>query len=155
MCHTALEDGSLRYCATSRASAVPLSPRSRRASSRRTALFLFNYKRRTLHGVFEAIAPGALNIDPEAWTGFESLAGFTRNKSTRAGGGSPFPAQVRFQVVHEFAPLPEAKFRHIVTYKASTNQFDFMLTAEQVSQIMTAFIEQQKHEQKSTHKTRR
>ena len=46
------------------------------------------------------------------------------------GGGSPVPAQVRFQMVHDFPPLPESKFRKFVTYKAP-NQFDFLLSPEQ------------------------
>jgi len=116
-----------------------------------TALFLFNYTKRTLHGVFEATEPGALNLDGEAWTTagdkFSKLPPrsglkYTMTNQRNGGGGSPFPAQVRFQVVHSFPPLPESKFKHIVTYKAA-NQFEFLLSAEQVTHIMTAFIEQQ------------
>jgi len=114
-----------------------------------TALFLFNYTKRTLHGVFEATEPGALNLDDEAWTSDRTTKlpprsglKYTMTNQRVGGGGSPFPAQVRFQVVHSFPPLPESKFKHIVTYKAP-NQFEFLLTADQVTHIMTAFIEQQ------------
>ena len=110
-----------------------------------TALFLFNYSRRTLHGVFEATEPGAMNLDPDAWTsasGYVQGAGRHYGKNGGNSGGSPFPAQVRFHVVHAFPPLPESKFKHIVTYKGS-NQFEFMLSADQVEQIMTAFIAEQ------------
>lgn len=41
-------------------------------------LFLFEYEQRLLHGVFEAVSDGAINIEPDA---FRSL-------------GKPFAAQV-------------------------------------------------------------
>lgn len=31
-------------------------------------LFLFNYTKRQLHGIFEAASPGQMNIDPYGWT---------------------------------------------------------------------------------------
>ena len=37
------------------------------SSASLTHLFLYNYSTKRLHGVFEATAPGALNIDPAAW----------------------------------------------------------------------------------------
>ena len=30
--------------------------------------------------------------------------------------GSPFPAQCTFEIVEEFAPVPESEFRHILEY---------------------------------------
>ena len=44
-------------------------------------LFLFNYSDRKLHGVFEALSSGQMNINPHAWT----LDGQQM---------TPFPAQV-------------------------------------------------------------
>ncbi|CAI5941097.1 unnamed protein product [Closterium sp. NIES-65] len=44
-------------------------------------LFLFNYSDRRLHGVFEAVGHGDLEIDPHGWMG-------------RNGGETRFPAQV-------------------------------------------------------------
>lgn len=43
-------------------------------------LFLFNYSGRLLHGIYEAVGDGALNIDPSAWT--------------EGKGKTNFPAQV-------------------------------------------------------------
>lgn len=107
-----------------------------------TALFLFNYKKRTLHGVFEATERGSLNIDPTAWTAAgDSINARGTHFRGPSGGGSSFPAQVRFQVVHEFPPLPEACFSHIVTYKqGGKREFDFQLSSEQVTQLMGAFL---------------
>ncbi|CAN1276897.1 B2 protein, partial [Linum perenne] len=31
-------------------------------------LFLFNYSDRKLHGIFEAVCSGKMNIDPYGWT---------------------------------------------------------------------------------------
>ena len=108
-----------------------------------TALFMYNYTRKRLYGVFEATAPGGLNLDPTAWRNamMASRKLATLGKSTSQG--SPFPAQVRFQVVHEFPPLPENRFRHIVTYEGGGTHFEAALSADQVSRIMTAFIDQQ------------
>ena len=44
------------------------------------SLFLFNYSGRLLHGIYEAVGDGALNIDPSAWT--------------EGRGKTQFPAQV-------------------------------------------------------------
>ena len=128
-----------------------------------TALFLFNYSQRTLHGVYEATGPGALNLEPDAWTAAVGGKGGKGSKGGRGGkgtvitrsllspmangrsfggGSSPFPAQVRFQVVHEFPPLHESRFQHIVTYKGQ-NQFEFLLTASQVQALMSTFIDLQ------------
>ena len=85
-----------------------------------------------------------MNIDETAWTGADksTLAQASKSRGRRGGGtgGSPFPAQIRFEVTHEFPPLPEASFRHIVTY-TQRNIFDFRLSTDQVAQLMNAFIE--------------
>lgn len=44
-------------------------------------LFLFNYSDRKLHGIFEAVSTGQMNIDPYAWTG-------------DGAASTPYPAQV-------------------------------------------------------------
>jgi len=31
-------------------------------------LFLFNYSKRVLHGIFEAASPGRMHINPYGWT---------------------------------------------------------------------------------------
>ena len=45
-----------------------------------------------------------------------------------------------FQVVHDFPPLPEKKFSHIVKYSGNTHNFNFVLTADQVAAIMKEFM---------------
>lgn len=49
-----------------------------------TILFLFEYEKRLLHGVFKATCDGSLNIDPKAF----------------ASSGKQYPAQVRTQLFH-------------------------------------------------------
>ena len=101
----------------------------------------------SLHGVFEATQAGAMNIEPDAWAsaGKSVLARATNPRNRTEGGGSPFPAQVRFQVVHEFPPLPEARFKHILTYKDKAQKiFELLLTPVQVSELMKAFLELQR-----------
>lgn len=104
------------------------------------ALFLFNYNQRNLSGVFVATSNGGLNLDPQAWTGSQ----YAKKLMQGGKGGkkplSPFPAQVKFEIVHQFKPMPEQRFKHIVTYKSGTNHFDFKLTPTQVKDLTNAFI---------------
>ena len=68
-----------------------------------TALFLFNYSKREMYGVFEADKPGGMNLVKEAWREHGSW----RNGNDDAQ--SPFPAQVHFRIVFHFLPLPGAR----------------------------------------------
>ena len=106
----------------------------------KTPLFLYHYSQKRLYGSFEAVAPAGHNLDPSAWR----TAGTARsNDAMRRKGvsanGSPFPSQVRFQVKYDYPPLPESAFRHIVTYKPGSRQFDFNLSPAQVSQLLDAY----------------
>ena len=58
----------------------------RRVQPKVTRLFLYDFSRKQLHGVFVAVAPPEMNIDPSAW-------GAPGRKSSR------FPAQVRVERV--------------------------------------------------------
>ena len=74
-----------------------------------TALFLFNFSSRELHGLFVAASPGRLNWDGDAWK--RSLY---HRPSARASSSSPFPSQVKFRVVREYSPLHEDAFAHLI-----------------------------------------
>ena len=58
----------------------------------RTALFLFNFATRQLHGAFVAASDGGLELVPNAW------------KSSHRSG---FPSQVKMLRAIPFPPLPE------------------------------------------------
>lgn len=47
-------------------------------------LFLFNYSDRKLHGIYEAVSSGGMNISPNAWI-----------TSSDGAETTPYPAQVR------------------------------------------------------------
>eukprot|EP01018_Ginkgo_biloba_P029832 Gb_28352 [translate_table: standard] len=80
-------------------------------------LFLFEYERRQLYGVFEATCSGALNIEHDAF---------------KSSGGS-FPAQVRFRTVWDCHPLSENVFKDAISENYYTfNKFHFYLRQEQV-----------------------
>ena len=53
-----------------------------------TAVFLFNYNSKELHGPYLATAAAQLNIDKEAWKN-------SAPKGKGRGGNSPYPAQLR------------------------------------------------------------
>ena len=85
-------DGFVFYCSDSTQAEClerqlfgsPRSEWSRLASiSQRTAIFLYNFKRKRLHGVFWPTGPPALDIVPSAWT--------------PDGGACRFPAQLTVQ----------------------------------------------------------
>lgn len=49
--------------------------------------------------------------------------------------GSPFPAQCTFDIVEEFAPVPEAEFRHILEY-TERQRFKFKLSRWQCRDLL-------------------
>ena len=57
-----------------------------------SALFLFNYNSKDLHGVFIPNGPAGLNLEPEAWKSHQDKARI--NPKNRNDVGSPYPAQV-------------------------------------------------------------
>ncbi|KAH9315476.1 hypothetical protein KI387_024103, partial [Taxus chinensis] len=98
-------------------------------------LFLFEYERRHMHGVFEATTSGSINIDENAFK----------------QSGRSFPAQVRFRRVWECYPLSEEDFKEaIIENYRTTKEFDFDLSQDQVLKLLHLFalsrIEPQVHE---------
>lgn len=49
--------------------------------------------------------------------------------------GSPFPAQCTFEIVEEFAPVPEAEFRHVLEY-TERQRFKFKLSRWQCRDLL-------------------
>ncbi|PSS33273.1 Kelch-like protein [Actinidia chinensis var. chinensis] len=64
-------------------------------------LFLFNYSDRKLYGIFEAVSPGQMSIDPYGWT-------------TDVQQSTPYPAQVRVRIQMQCQPLLEDQFRPVI-----------------------------------------
>ncbi|CAN1166314.1 B2 protein [Linum perenne] len=97
-------------------------------------LFLFEYGKRELHGVFQACSDGAMNIVPHAYS----------------GSGIKFPAQVRFTTIWRCSPLPESLFSGAIreNYFAA-NKFNFGLNERQVENLLHLFnprkLERQPH----------
>lgn len=91
-----------------------------------TALFLFNISTRVLHGVYVPSGPASENIDNTAWA---------RNKS--ASRSSPFPAQIPFDTLEIFPPIPEARFRHMFPDGNRIRR----LNTRQTREILDVFIE--------------
>ncbi|GMH26040.1 hypothetical protein Nepgr_027883 [Nepenthes gracilis] len=87
-------------------------------------LFLFEYEKRELYGVYQACTDGAMNQSPNA---------FSSSKKK-------FPAQVRFKIIWYCEPLPEIEFRdaieenYIAPYK-----FNFGLSKNQVRSLLWLF----------------
>ena len=94
----------------------------------------------------EATERGALNLEPDAWrqsgkhVPVRGKPGNVMSNHKIGAEESPFPAQVRFSVVHRFPPLPEKAFAHVVKYQGSTHNFDFTLDADQVAMLMECFL---------------
>ncbi|KAK9062310.1 hypothetical protein SSX86_019496 [Deinandra increscens subsp. villosa] len=87
-------------------------------------LFLFEFERRLLYGVFRATCDGEINIEPKAF------------RSSR----KHFPAQVRFTTVWHCSPLAEHEFQDVIRDNYySGKKFHFGLNEKQVSNLMKLF----------------
>ena len=93
-----------------------------------TPLFLFNYSRRELHGVFTAASKGQMNIRPHGWRG-----GTTEKTS--------FPAQVRVRPHKKAKPLKEHQFKKAIqqNYDCDGPLFQFELDGGQVKLLCRLF----------------
>ncbi|XP_044469231.1 uncharacterized protein LOC123198585 [Mangifera indica] len=87
-------------------------------------LFLFEFERRELHGVFQASSNGAMNIVPDAY----------------CSSGKQFPAQVKFTPLWHCGPLSEYEFRDAIqeNYYAA-KKFNFGLSEDQVYRLLHLF----------------
>ncbi|XVF40058.1 hypothetical protein PTKIN_Ptkin01aG0082000 [Pterospermum kingtungense] len=87
-------------------------------------LFLFEFERRELHGVFQASSDGAMNIMPHAFS------------SSR----KQFPAQVKFTPLWNCRPLSENEFRDAIRENYfSRYKFNFGLSEDQVRRLLSLF----------------
>lgn len=99
-----------------------------------TALFLFDQTYRYLLGVYDATCAPGVDLDPN-YLQATRASGPNAQGSTREGG-SPFPAQVRFQRLHDFKPLEESKFCHLVSYNQGTNIFRHRLGGGETNDLL-------------------
>ena len=100
-----------------------------------TAIFLFDQTFRYLHGVYDATCAAGFDLDPD----------YLRNSPCNArsdyGPSSPFPAQIRFRRLHDFPPLDERNFCHLVTYNDGTNAFRHRLTQQATLHLLGLFAQ--------------
>ncbi|CAL1353323.1 unnamed protein product [Linum trigynum] len=101
-------------------------------------LFLFEYERRELHGVFRAISDGSIDIVPHAYS----------------DSGMQFRAQVRFTTILRCSPLSEDEFSGAIRENYfSPNKFNFGLSERQVEKLLQLFssskLQRQLHHRKS------
>uniref|UniRef100_A0A061S5R2 Beta-kelch repeat type development cell death kelch kelch-type beta n=1 Tax=Tetraselmis sp. GSL018 TaxID=582737 RepID=A0A061S5R2_9CHLO len=91
-------------------------------------IFLFNYSTRKLHGIFEAVGPGKMDINPHGWTtGFKDTI---------------FPAQVQVTRQVYAEPLPEEVWRPILKPNFySAKKFNFELEAWQAEELCGLFLQ--------------
>jgi len=102
-----------------------------------TLIFLFNFTNRQLHGTYIATSNGQENISLTAWRGIAPTprTGRPEDMEAESEDGSPFPAQCTFDVVEEFAPVPESEFRHILEY-TERQRFKFKLSRWQCRDLL-------------------
>ncbi|GAB4829603.1 hypothetical protein Ancab_019271 [Ancistrocladus abbreviatus] len=87
-------------------------------------LFLFEYEKRELYGVYQASSDGAVNHSSNVFT----------------SSGNRFPAQVQFKVIWLCKPLHESEFRDAIkdNYFAAY-KFNFGLSKDQVRSLLWLF----------------
>ncbi|MEM9336419.1 MAG: hypothetical protein AAGA35_01015 [Patescibacteria group bacterium] len=88
-------------------------------------LFLFNYQTKKIHGAFEAVSDGAMNIEPDAWE----------------TSGRSFPWQVRVKRVKEYKPISRQDYWHLLRFKKYPPA---RLDDEQVSIINSLLIQDER-----------
>lgn len=87
-------------------------------------LFLFEFERRELFGVYRASSDGAVNIAPHAFS----------------SSGDCYPAQVRFTPIWDCSPLSEPEFRGAIRDNYySAKKFNFGLSQDQVRSLLMLF----------------
>ncbi|GMI93598.1 hypothetical protein HRI_003029100 [Hibiscus trionum] len=87
-------------------------------------LFLFEFERRELHGVFRACSDGTMNILPYAFS----------------SSGKQFPAQVKIIPMWYCRPLSEKEFRDAIRENYfSKTKFNFGLSEDQVQRLLSLF----------------
>ncbi|KAL0363738.1 UNVERIFIED_CONTAM: hypothetical protein Scaly_1329000 [Sesamum calycinum] len=87
-------------------------------------LFLFDFEKRQLFGVYQASSDGAMDIVPH---GFKY-------------SGKHFPAQVCFAPIWYCDPLPEREFRDAIRENYfSAKKFNFGLSEDQVRRLLSLF----------------
>ncbi|XWS19903.1 hypothetical protein CRYUN_Cryun31cG0056200 [Craigia yunnanensis] len=87
-------------------------------------LFLFEFEKRELHGVFQACSDGAMNILPYVFS----------------SSGKQFPAQVKFTPMWYCRPLSENEFCDAIRENYfCKNKFKFGLSEDQVRRLLSLF----------------
>jgi hypothetical protein len=100
-----------------------------------TLIFLFNFSNRQMHGVYIATSDGQENLSLTAWKGLAQKPKPAEDFDLDLDEGSPFPAQCSFGIVEEFAPVPEAEFKHILEY-TERQRFKFKLSKWQCRDLV-------------------
>ncbi|KAJ0238174.1 Development/cell death domain-containing protein [Hirschfeldia incana] len=83
-------------------------------------LFLYDFEKRLLYGVYEATVGGKLDIEPDA---------FERK----------YPAQVGFRIVDNCYPLPESTFKSAIYENYKGGKFNQELAPHQVGSLLSLF----------------
>lgn len=87
-------------------------------------LFIFEFEKRELYGVYRASSDGEIDIVPRAFS----------------SSGRQFPAQVRFTVIWYCNPLSEHEFRDAISENYYSNKkFNFGLSEDQVRRLLCLF----------------
>ncbi|KAK9283972.1 hypothetical protein L1049_012230 [Liquidambar formosana] len=90
-------------------------------------LFLFNYSDRKLHGVFEAVSTGQMNINPHGWTADDMES-------------TPYAAQVRIRIRMQCQPMLEDQFKPLISANYyESRHFWFELDKAQTRNLINLF----------------
>lgn len=101
-------------------------------------LFLFNYSDRKLHGIFEALSQGQMNINSNAWTQDGDASDYNNIY------GTPFPAQVKIRIRMHCRPLQEDEFKPIIVNNYyEPRLFWFELDSAQTKKLISMFSSSQ------------
>eukprot|EP01023_Acetabularia_acetabulum_P037187 TRINITY_DN35218_c0_g1_i1.p1 TRINITY_DN35218_c0_g1~~TRINITY_DN35218_c0_g1_i1.p1 ORF type:complete len:367 (+),score=35.78 TRINITY_DN35218_c0_g1_i1:47-1102(+) len=93
-----------------------------------TVLFLYNFQKKELYGVFQAQGNGKFMLNRDAWV---NVAGNTKRES-------PYPAQVTVSQLQECTPLSESEFMPVLM-KNRRKKFKHRLSKVQLQELLGLF----------------
>ena len=108
-----------------------------------TLCFLYNLSSQRLHGVFEAVSKGGINLDPKAFSSFGASASDSKDEGHGNGESSPFPAQCKVRSVSADLAIDLGRWRSLKEFETfpGDKKFSLALSAKQavalVAEMMT------------------
>ena len=107
-----------------------------------TLCFLYNLSSQRLHGVFEAVSKGGINLDPKAFSSFGASASDSKDEGHGNGESSPFPAQCKVRSVSADLAIDLGRWRSLKEFETfpGDKKFSLALSAKQAVALVAEML---------------